>query len=115
MFRALRSRRFPLLVLAVFLVAQPVVGCVALCLFEHHEPAAHPASAGPMTMGGSVCHTGAGGAVQRLSIQVPAPVDTSRAPTLVAAPDRRVEPLRSRPNPLRPTAPSLDPPPPRRA
>jgi hypothetical protein len=113
MLRALRSRRFPLLALAVLLVAQPVVGCVALCLFEHHEASGHAAAAGPMTMAGAVCHPGPGGALQRLSIQVPNPVDTSRAPVLAVAPAGRSDPLPAYVSPLRPLAPSLDPPPPR--
>jgi hypothetical protein len=115
MFRALRSRRVPLLALAVFLVAQPVAACMALCLFEHHEPVAHTAAGGPMTMAGTVCHAAAGGSVQPLSIQVPAPVDTSRAPALAVAPGIRIEPLLSPAHPLQPAAPGLDPPPPRLA
>jgi hypothetical protein len=115
MLRALRSRRIPLLALAVFLVAQPVVGCVALCLFEHHLTPGHEVAGGTMTMTGAACHAAAGGAVQRLAIHVPAPVDTSWAPVLPDPPSRRAELLRSRPASLHRSAPALDPPPPRLA
>ncbi|HEX3274926.1 MAG TPA: hypothetical protein VHR43_08740 [Gemmatimonadales bacterium] len=115
MLRALRSCRIPLLALAVFLVAQPVAGCVALCLFEHHLTAGHAEAGGAMAMTGAACHAGAAGAVQRLAIHVPAPVDTSRAPVLPNLPARRSEPPRSQPAALHPAAPALEPPPPRLA
>ena len=41
MFRALRSRRLAFVALAAFLLAQPAVGCAALCLFQVHDAGAH--------------------------------------------------------------------------
>lgn len=114
MLRARRSRWMPLLALAVFLVAQPVAGCVALCLFEHHLSPGHAEADGAMTMTGAACHAG-GGAVQRLAVHLSAPVDTSRAPVLSLPADRRAPSDTTGPASLHPATPTLDPPPPRLA
>ncbi len=116
MLHALRSRGFALATLTAFLVAQPVVGCAALCLFGTHHAGAHAttgADRGHPTLGNVACHTSDVGAVQREPIQVISPVQPAYAPVIAVAPARWVEPVRDLPTPPRLISHSVEPPPPR--
>jgi hypothetical protein len=116
MLKVLRSRRFALATLAAFLLAQPVVACAALCLFERHHAVAHSMPSmnrDNPALSTSTCHTTSAGAVQRDRFQILSPMAPTRVALLTVAPTRWVEPVR-----MLPATPSLlsgtvDPPPPR--
>jgi hypothetical protein len=116
MLRALPSRLVALATLATFLLAQPAVGCAALCLFQEHHTAAHTmpdVNQGKPTLGNGACHTIDTGTGQRDPLQVLSPMVPADAPVLVVAPARQVEPVRTLPIPPRPISRTVDPPPPR--
>jgi hypothetical protein len=114
--QALRSRRFALATLAAFLLAQPVVACAALCLFERHHAVAHSMpsmSRDSPALATSTCHTTSAGAVQRDRFQVLSPMAPTRAALLAVAPTRWAEPVRTLPASSRLIPQTVDPPPPR--
>ena len=117
MLHALRSRRFALVTLAAFLLAQPAAACAALCLFErHHGPAHSMPSMGRdnPTLASSACHTSsAGAAVEKDPFQVLSPMAPTRVALLAVAPARWVEPVRTLPAPPRLISHTIEPPPPR--
>jgi hypothetical protein len=115
MLRTLRSRSFAFATLAAFLLAQPVVGCAALCLLERHHAGAHAMpgmNRGSSALDKSACHT-TDGAVQRGPVQVLSPMSPARAPVIAVAPARWVEPVRTLPTPPRLISHTVEPPPPR--
>ena len=84
MLQALRSRRFALVTLAAFLLAQPAVACAALCLFESHHAVAHSMptmSRDNPALASSTCHSGGCGPVRRPGF--------NRTRLRQAVPDRR--------------------------
>jgi hypothetical protein len=116
MLQALRSRILAFATLAAFLVAQPAVGCAALCLFERHHAGAQAmpgGRSGSSALNTSACHTSDTGAVQRAPVQVLSPMSPARAPVIALAPVRWVQPLRTLPAPPRPIPHTVEPPPPR--
>jgi hypothetical protein len=116
MLRALRSRRVAFLTLAAFLLAQPAVGCAALCLFQKHDLGTHAMQGmdrGRQALTTSPCHTGVSGAVQRDQIQVLSPMEPGRAPLIAGAPTRWVEPVRATPTSPHQISRTVEPPPPR--
>ena len=116
MLQALRSRRFALVTLAAFLLAQPVVACAALCLFERHHAVAHSMPSmnrDNPALSNNTCHTTSTGAVQRDRFQVLSPMAPTRVALLAVAPARWVEPVRTLPTPPRLVSHTVEPPPPR--
>ncbi len=117
MFQALRTRRcLALATLAAFLLAQPAVGCAALCLFERHAAGAHTMpgmNRGGAVLTNSACHPTDTGAVQRPPLQVLSPMEPASAPIIAIAPDRWVEPMWSLPTSPRFISHTIEPPPPR--
>jgi len=116
MLQALRSRSFALVTLAAFMLAQPVVGCAALCLFEGHHARAHAMPGmnhGERALGNSACHTTSTGAVQRDPLQALSPMEPARALVIAVAPARSVQPVRTLPTPPRLISHTVEPPPPR--
>lgn len=119
MLQALRARHRGALALATlvaFLLAQPAVGCAALCLFRTHHAGAHTMTGmhrEKPTIGNDACHTTTVGGVQRDPIQVLSPMEPAHAPVIAVTPDRWVEPLRTLPTPPRLIAHAVEPPPPR--
>jgi hypothetical protein len=116
MLQALRSRIFAFATLTTFLLAQPVVGCAALCLFQTHHAAAHGMPAGNHgrpTLGGGGCHTIDAGTGQRGPLQVLSPMEPAGGPVIVLAPARWVEPAQTLPARPSPITRSVEPPPPR--
>jgi hypothetical protein len=116
MLRTLRSRSFALATLAAFLVAQPAVGCAALCLFETHHAGAHAMPGmnhGKPALSISACHTTDTGAVQRDPVPALSPMEPARAPVIAVAPARSAEPVRTLPTPPRLISLTVEPPPPR--
>ena len=114
--RALRSRPLAFLTLACFALAQPVVACAALCLFERHGPVAHAMpgmSGGSPALAGGTCHTTSAGAVQQDPLQVLSPMVPTRAAILAVAPTRLVEPAQAVPAAPRFISHTVEPPPPR--
>jgi hypothetical protein len=114
--RALRSRRLAFLTLACFTLAQPVVACAALCLFQRHDAAAHampPMSGGNPALAGSACHTTGASAVQQDPLQVLSPMVPTRAVILAVVPTHRVEPAQTLSAAPRPISHTVEPPPPR--
>jgi hypothetical protein len=96
MLHALRSRGFALSTLVAFLVAQPIVGCVALCFFGTHHTAAHAMAGmgqGKSTLGTDACHTSNVGTVQRDPIQPLSPMEPVAAAVIAFAPARSIEPI----------------------
>ncbi|MGH7511855.1 MAG: hypothetical protein ACREOQ_02915 [Gemmatimonadales bacterium] len=114
MLRALRSRRFAFLALAAFLLAQPAMGCAALCLFQqHHGQHEMAGMGGSAATGSTACHTGVADADHHGPLQALSPMMPARAHVIAAVPSEAVEPLD-----LSPTLPPLvsrtvEPPPPR--
>jgi hypothetical protein len=118
MLQVLRSRRrhFAFATLAAFLLAQPAVGCVALCLFERHFAGAHAMpgmNQGSVALTNSACHPTDTGAVQRPPLQVLSPMEPASAPIIAVAPARLVEPVRSVPASPHFISHTIEPPPPR--
>jgi hypothetical protein len=117
MLRALRSRHFALATLAAFLLAQPVVACAALCLFErHHVAVAHAMPSmnrDNPALSTSTCHTTSAGAVQQDRYQVLSPMAPTRLALLAVAPTRWVEPVPTLPATPRLISHTVEPPPPR--
>jgi hypothetical protein len=118
MLQVLRSRRrhFALATLAAFLLAQPAVGCVALCLFERHLAGAHAMprmNQGSAALTNSACHPTGTGAVQRAPLQVLSPMEPASAPIIAVAPARLIEPVRSVPPSPHFISRTIEPPPPR--
>ena len=116
MLRALRSRGFALATLAAFLVAQPVVVCSALCLLDGHGAGAHMIpgmNGGSRAFGNGPCHTTTAGSAQRDLFQTLSPMAPTRAPVIVVAPTRWVEPVRTLPDLPRLISRTAEPPPPR--
>ena len=116
MLQTLRSRSFALATLAAFLLAQPIVGCAALCLFERHHAGAHAMpgmNRGSSALNISACHTTDTGAVQRDPFQALSPMEPARAPVIAMAPARWVEPVRTLSTPPRLISHTVEPPPPR--
>jgi hypothetical protein len=116
MLKALRSRHFALATLAAFLLAQPVVACAALCLFERHHAVAHAMPSmnrDNPALSTSTCHTTSAGAVQQDRLQVLSPMAPTRVAPLAVAPTRWVEPVRTLPASPRLISRTVDPPPPR--
>ena len=113
--RALRSRSFAFLTLACFALAQPVVACAALCLFQRHDAAAHampPLSGGNPALAGGACHT-TSASVQQDPIQVLSPMVPTRATLLAVAPTRLVESAKTSTAAPRLISHTVEPPPPR--
>ena len=114
MLQALRSRWFAFLSLAAFLLAQPVVGCAAVCLFErHHGQHEMAGMGGSAATDGTACHTGVADADHHGTLQTLSPMMPARVHVIAAVPSEAVEPLD-----LSPTLPPLvsrtvEPPPPR--
>jgi hypothetical protein len=116
MLKALRSRRFALATLAAFVLAQPVVACAALCLFEKHHTVVHTMpsmSRDNPALSTSTCHTTSTGSVQRDRFQVLSPMAPTRVALLPVAPTRWVEPVRTLPASPRLISQTVEPPPPR--
>jgi hypothetical protein len=116
MLQTLRSRGFALATLAAFLLAQPVVGCAALCLIKRHHAGAHAMpviNRGGSGLDNSACHTTDTGAVQRDPVPALSPMEPARAPVIAVAPARWVEPVRTLPTPPRLISHTVEPPPPR--
>jgi hypothetical protein len=96
MLHALRSRGFAVATLLAFLVAQPVVGCVALCLFGAHHTGAHAMAGmnrGNTSLGTDACHTSNVGAIQHDPIQPLSPMEPVAAAVIAFAPARSIEPI----------------------
>ena len=113
---ALRSRGLALLTLVAFLVAQPVVGCVALCFFGTHHAGAHAMAdmdRGSSTLNGDACHTSNVGAVQHDPIQVLSPMEPASAAVVAFAPARLVDPAQALPTLPSIIARTVESPPPR--
>jgi hypothetical protein len=116
MLHALRSRGFALATLVAFLVAQPVVGCVALCLFGTHHSGAHTMSGmarGDSSVGPDACHTSNVGVLQRDPIQPLSPMVPAHAAVIAFAPARTVAPATTRPTLPRVVSHAVESPPPR--
>ena len=116
MLQALRSRHLALATLAAFLLAQPVVVCAALCLFERHHAVAHSmpsTSRDNPALANGACHTTSAAAVERDPFQVLSPMAPTRVALLAVAPARWVEPARVLPAPPRLISHTVEPPPPR--
>lgn len=116
MLQALRSHRFALATLAAFLLAQPVVVCGALCLFERHHEVVHSVPSmnrGNPGLSTSTCHTTSAGTLQRDRYQVLSPMAPTRTVLLAVAPPRRVGPARTLPASPRFIFRTVEPPPPR--
>jgi hypothetical protein len=116
MLQALRSRRFALVTLAAFLLAQPAAACAALCLFESHHAVAHlmpTMSRDNPALASSTCHSTSAGTVQRDRLQILSPMAPTRAALLAVAPTRWAEPARTLPASPRLTSQTVEPPPPR--
>jgi hypothetical protein len=116
MLKALRSRHFALATLAAFLLAQPVVACAALCLFERHHAVAHAMpgiSRDNPALNTSTCHTTGAGAVQRDRYEILSPMVPTREALLAVAPAHWVEPARTLPASPRLITRTIEPPPPR--
>jgi len=114
--QTLRSRGFALTTLVAFLVAQPVVGCLALCLLGTHHPAAHVAGmahGGSSTVGTDACHASNIGAVQRDPIQPLSPMEPVAAAVIAFAPARSIEPAHAIPAAPAVISPAVESPPPR--
>jgi hypothetical protein len=114
MFHAVRSPRFSVLALAAFLLAQPVVGCAALCLLErHHAEHEMTGMGGGVVSGRGACHTGITDADQHHPAQTLSPMEPALEPVLAAAPVSSVEPLTALPALPPQVSRSVEPPPPR--
>jgi hypothetical protein len=116
MFRALRSRRLAFVALAAFLLAQPAVGCAALCLFQVHDAGAHAMpdmDQGRGTLANVACHTGISGAVQRASLQLLSPMAPTRAAVVATVAEQWVEPVGALPELPRLVSHAVESPPPR--
>jgi hypothetical protein len=115
--QTLRSRGFALTTLVAFLVAQPVVGCLALCLLGTHHPAAHAmagmAPGGSSTVGTDGCHASNIGAVQRDAIQPLSPMEPVAVAVIAFAPARSIEPAHAIPAAPAVIFPAVESPPPR--
>ena len=114
MLRAFRSRRFAFLALAAFVLAQPAVGCAALCLIQqHHGQHEMAGMGGSAASGGIACHTGVADADRHSPVQALSPMVPARAPVIAAVPTMAVEPLDVRPTLPPSVSPTGEPPPPR--
>jgi hypothetical protein len=116
MLQVLRSRRFALATLAAFLLAQPVVACAALCLFERHHAVAQSMpsmSRDNPSLRTSTCHTTSAGAVEQDRLQALSPMAPTRVALLAVAPTRWVEPVRTLPATPGLITRAIEPPPPR--
>jgi hypothetical protein len=116
MTRIPRSRPFAALVLLAFLLAQPVVGCAALCLLERHHAAEHEMSgmdAGAAALASGACHTGITSADHLLPLQVLSAMEPGREPVFAAGRPDSVEPVDAVPALSPPVSPAVEPPPPR--
>jgi hypothetical protein len=114
MLQALCSRRFALLALAAFLLAQPAVGCAALCLLQRHHGQHEMAGMGrSAATDGTACHTGVADADRHGPVQTLSPMVPARAQVIAAAPTVAAEPLDVHPilPPL--VTRTIEPPPPR--
>lgn len=111
----LRSRRFAFLALAAFLLAQPVVGCAALCLLERHhaEQGMAGMGGGPAASGGTTCHTGVTDADHHAPAQTLSPMEPARPAVIAAAPADSVEPVALHSSKLPLVSYPVEPPPPR--
>jgi hypothetical protein len=92
--KTFRSRGFALLTLVAFLVAQPIVGCTAVCLFGAHH-AAHTMAAmahGGSSVGTDACHASHVGTVQPDPIQPLSPMEPAPAAAIAFAPARSYAP-----------------------
>lgn len=116
MLQALRSRRFALVTLAAFLLAQPAAACAALCLFESHHAVAHSMprmNRDNPALAGSTCHSTGAGAVQRDRFQILSPMAPTPAALVAVAPTRLAEPVGVLPASPRLISQTVEPPPPR--
>jgi hypothetical protein len=114
MLQALRSRRFAFLALAAFLLAQPAVGCAALCLLQrHHGQHEMAGMGGSAATGSTACHTGVADADHHSPVQALSPMVPAHGPVIAAVPTLAVEPVDARPAfpPL--VSRTVEPPPPR--
>lgn len=96
MLNARRSRGFALTTLVAFLVAQPIVGCVALCFFGAHHAGAHAMAGiprGDSSVGTDACHTSNVGTIQRDPIQPLSPMVPAPAAVIALVPVRFVDPV----------------------
>jgi hypothetical protein len=119
MLQPLRARRsLALATLVAFLLAQPAVGCAALCLFERHIAGGHMMpgmNQGSNVLTNGACHPTETGSVQRPPLQVLSPMQPASAPIIAVAPDRWTEPVWITPTTLRFLSDRIEPPPPRLA
>ena len=116
MLQALRSRHLALATLAAFLLAQPVVACAALCLFERHQVVTHSMPSmnrDNPALSTNTCHTTSAGAVQRDRYQILSPMAPTRVALLAVPPTRWAEPGRTLSAPPRLITRTVEPPPPR--
>ena len=115
MLRLLRSPRISILTLAAFMLAQPVVGCAALCLLERHHGQHEMGGmgGGAAASGGAACHTGITDANQHHPAQSLSPMEPAREPMIATASTDSIEPLNALPTLLPQLSHSVEPPPPR--
>jgi hypothetical protein len=113
MIQALRSRGLAFLALAGFLLAQPVVGCAALCLLQRHHDHEMAEMGGSAASGRTACHTGVADADHHGSIQTLSPMVPVREPVVATAPTDRVTQLEVPPTLPPLISPTVEPPPPR--
>jgi hypothetical protein len=116
MIRSFRSPRLACLALAAFLLAQPVVGCAALCLLDRHHAGQHAMpdmAGGTAAVDGTACHTGVADADRHTPVQSLSPMEPAREPVIAAAGAEAVQPPEA--SPLLPPLVSrtVEPPPPR--
>ena len=113
-----RCRYLALGTLAAFLLAQPAVGCAALCLFERHLAVHHGMqgmSHGSAVLTNSACHPSETGGVQRTPLPTLSPMESVEPILIAVAPGRSTEPIWTLPTAPRLVAHLVDPPPPRLA
>jgi hypothetical protein len=113
--RLFGSSRFASLVLAAFVMAQPLVGCAALCLLQrHHAPHIMAGMDGGATATSrTTCHGGVTEADHVTSIQVLSPMEPASDPVMAELPSDAVPPLEVYPVLPPQISPTLEPPPPR--
>jgi hypothetical protein len=116
MLRRLRSQWLASFTLTAFLFAQPVVGCAALCLLEHHHALHGTAGIDGGAVSGQVaCHLGLDDAGRHGTAQTLSPMEPAGQSPVVRVAAMRAgvseAPLTATPQ----VFPKVDPPPPRLA
>jgi hypothetical protein len=116
MLQRLRSPWLASFTLTALLLAQPVVGCAALCLLEHHH-AQHGTTAidGGAVSGQVACHTGVDGAARHGTAQTLSPMEPADRSPVVRVAAMRAELPEALPTVSPHVFPKVDPPPPRLA